>query len=704
MGIFDSQFVSQIDKARERAEGIDLVQMVEDGRDATVEDLASPKALDDKLAYLKRTETDAVAALIFERVLAGNELQPVSYLERGANVARAICRISMRDGTGRERGFGTGFLVAPGLMITNNHVLPAADWAAKSFAEFDFALDPADRPLPVKIFELDPASFFITDEPLDFSLVAVRPSGSAGETLADFGHLPLIAQVGKVVEGEWLTIIQHPNGEAKKLCVRENRLLKRTDDVLWYSTDTMGGSSGAPVFNNDWQVVALHHSGVPETNAAGKIMTTRNTVFDKAVDTETDVKWVANEGIRVSRIVNTLKERAPDHALLAPLFAANPQTAAPVMTIRPSAPLEATSAMTQQLILTVETSADGRLKVIGGGPAPAPVEAPEDASFDAPFDADYANRKGYDAAFLGAKIKVHLPALGANAAAAAPLLADKTKSELRYHGVSLVMHAKRRLALYSAANVDFSGRFAMRRPADVWRTDPRIAAEAQLGEFYYRSNQFDRGHLTRREDMEYGKTRLIALQTAADTCHFSNAAPQHSRFNQNRETWQGLERHLLEDSMDRANFRAMLITGPVLRDDDPVWEKFPGIPYPLRFWKVAAALTTAGKLFATAFLLDQSEAIKRFGIEAVDVPFGAFKTFQLKISEIERLTGLKFAATVGGKKQPLSAFDPLEADAAKSPKVKAAVAARESTMGMEAGSEGWLPLTGPGGIIGPQDI
>ena len=43
--------------------------------------------------------------------------------------------------------------------------------------------------------------------------------------------------------------------------MRENKLIKYTDHTLWYQTDTVAGSSGSPVFNNSWQVAALHHLG-----------------------------------------------------------------------------------------------------------------------------------------------------------------------------------------------------------------------------------------------------------------------------------------------------------------------------------------------------------------------------------------------------------------------------------------------------------
>jgi endonuclease G, mitochondrial len=49
--------------------------------------------------------------------------------------------------------------------------------------------------------------------------------------------------------------------------------------------------------------------------------------------------------------------------------------------------------------------------------------------------------------------------------------------------------------------------------------------------------------------------------------------------------------------------------------------------------------------------------IARLGIEA-DVPFSPFKLFQVKIAEIERLTGLSFV--YGKDERPLTECDPLE--------------------------------------------
>ena len=67
-------------------------------------------------------------------------------------------------------------------------------------------------------------------------------------------------------------------------------------------------------------------------------------------------------------------------------------------------------------------------------------------------------------------------------------------------------------------------------------------------EAFYTHNQFDRGHLTRREDMEFGADQTEALTSAADACHWTNCTPQHARFNESAQLWQGLEKRILEQA------------------------------------------------------------------------------------------------------------------------------------------------------------
>lgn len=719
----------QIAKARERARGLDINALAEYAKDRAPRDLSSPDQLADRLSFLRRTVGDEESPTeVLERIIAGSELQDVNYLERGTIAARSVARIIVRDTSGRRVAFGTGFLIAPNVLLTNNHVLPASADCIRSEAQFDYQLDVNGHDVETTTFALEPNRLYFTSKELDFTVVAVRAAPVDGtRSLAEHGHLPLLGITGKVADGEWLTIVQHPNGERKQVCVRENKLIRRTDEALWYTTDTVAGSSGSPVFSNDWLVVALHHCGIPE-EVNGRIQTIYGRDYDPNRDKEQDVKWIANEGIRVSRIVDLLQKSLPAEDLLRPVFRLTPaaavkatmaalSTATSVLQLpTPSPSTEKVPKMSDAapfpITVTLSVAADGSVVVAGASQVareslaleaskPSAAKAP---AFDLPFNAKYDDRGGFDTKFLStsASHAVHLPKLNADLLSkAARLLSDDKAYVLDYHGYSLVMNAKRRLAMYSAANVDFGGRFDMSRPPDVWRQDPRISSDHQLTNFYYAGNQFDRGHLTRREDMEYGGSRKAALVSAADTCHWANCTPQHAKFNQGKQLWQGIERYVLEDSIELDQFRVQVITGPVLDEGDPTWQKFPKIQYPVKFWKVVAALTAKGKLFATAYILDQSATIAKYGIEAArEVPFEDFNNYQVPISDVEVMTGLEFLGGPVNKPFSLSTVDPLASTEFKKKQKKSKVAANESaTLGAP---DGWVPLGGLESIVLPD--
>jgi endonuclease G, mitochondrial len=279
------------------------------------------------------------------------------------------------------------------------------------------------------------------------------------------------------------------------------------------------------------------------------------------------------------------------------------------------------------------------------------------------FDSDYGNRGGYDVAFLRpGKLdgRVFLPILGPRLAAeAAPLEDPQAGNVLHYHHYSVVMHKARRFAIYSAASIDFSGRFAIPRGKDVWRVDPRISADLQVTAACYEHNQFDRGHLTRREDLEYGASEAAARAAANDTCHWTNCTPQAAKFNEGKQLWAGLELHILEQAVEKDRFRAQVITGPIFGADDPIIPGFPDTRYPLRYWKVVVAINASDRLFATAYVLDQTAQVEPGTRGAPEIPFTPYKTFQTRIANVEALTNLTFTCGQRAKRPPLSRFDPL---------------------------------------------
>jgi endonuclease G, mitochondrial len=278
-----------------------------------------------------RERPASASVMALERILGRSDLMSVNYLEIGLQAARCVGRISIRTRTGQVRGYGTGFTVSPRLLITNNHVLDSAGQAATSRVEFNFQEDPAGNPVQAVVLNLEPERFFITDEALDFTVVALADRAADGSELGRFCWLPLIEEQGKVLVGEYLNIIQHPNGEPKQLALRENRLVDLLPDFLHYQTDTAPGSSGSPVFNDQWEVVGLHHSGVPKRDAEGNVLTRDGTVWREEMG-EQRIDWIANEGVRVSRIVQRIKaERlgAEQEGLRREMLEARPSPTAP---------------------------------------------------------------------------------------------------------------------------------------------------------------------------------------------------------------------------------------------------------------------------------------------------------------------------------------------------------------------------------------
>lgn len=258
---------------------------------------------EDLLARRQRRLRDVhhLENVTLERILNADDLLPAAFLTRGAEAVRAVGRIAIA-GTG---GFGTGFLVADRVLMTNNHVFKNATTATMSTVQFGYE-EGADGSVLPKTFKMAPKDLFVTSKALDYSVVAVAGRTPPGAT---YGVLPLIGAIGKAMVGEWLNIIQHPQGKPKAVAVRENRLVDELDRYLHYLTDTDPGSSGSPVFNDQWEVVALHHSGVPRTNANGDYLTRDGTVWDRDGD-PSDIDWIANEGVRVSRLVADLSKKA----------------------------------------------------------------------------------------------------------------------------------------------------------------------------------------------------------------------------------------------------------------------------------------------------------------------------------------------------------------------------------------------------------
>jgi hypothetical protein len=244
----------------------------------------------------------AAASVALERIIGRNDLIGVEFLTAAVTAARSVGRVLVRTRAGRVVAYGSGALVSPRLFLTNNHVLDAAASAASSVVEFGYEYAPGGRLQPARTFALTPDEFFLTDPALDFTLVAVKADGG----LTDFGWLTLNDDDGAVLKDEYVNIVQHPSGRPKQVAIRDNLVTDILPDFLHYRADTEPGSSGAPVFNDQWELIGLHHSGAPKRNDQGQILAHNGAVWtDNMGDAAID--WIANEGIRVGRILTYLK-------------------------------------------------------------------------------------------------------------------------------------------------------------------------------------------------------------------------------------------------------------------------------------------------------------------------------------------------------------------------------------------------------------
>ncbi len=615
-----------------------------------------------------------VAGRTLEAVINSADFVGIRFLEAGLAAARAVGRVNVRNASDRVSNYGTASMISNRLALTNHHVLPTADVARRSAIEFNYQDGIDGQPLHSRLFPFDPDRFYLADKDHDFAIVAVS---ATDEELAGFGFNRLIDVEGKAVVGEFVTIVQHPRGEKKQVSLRENRVVDLLDTFIHYATDTEPGSSGSPVFNDQWEIVALHHASVAAPDRA-------------------ELGGMMNEGIRVSSLVRTARALAtalpgPMASLFDGLFQDDPSAetqAAPPPMPPPALPPRIVTPLLQsfavpdipltetRIVVPIEiivrvgtppaatvtpsndhTNGNGHANgnghrdlstLVAAAPAPTPAAAPaEPAQESIRIDPDYSSRKGYDPSFLG--VDVPLPVLPAPLLGKAALLTRSgtgPRHVLLYHHFSVVMNRGRGLAFFTAVNIDGTRGHRLRRETDRWALDPRIAKASQIGEAVYADNDLDRGHLVRRLDPAWGPSAASAKQANDDTFHFTNCTPQHKDFNQRQTSWAGLEDFVLENA-ENHDLKVSVFTGPILAPDDDVYR---GVKLPRQFWKVVVMVKGDGRLSATGYLLSQEKLIH--GLEAAEeFSYGAYRTFQVPIARVARMSGLSFGT--------LAAADPL---------------------------------------------
>ena len=170
---------------------------------------------------------------------------PVDFLEKGLLAAHAVGRVDYQGDK-----IGTAFLVAPDMVLTNAHVI-------------------ADIP----VFEQGKVRFHVGKSTEQVYYFAKQIAQSSTDQL-DFALVQLESPVAAVqpltlsTEGVWVNqpanILQYPGmaGGGMQVALRHNAIVHFDATRIYYVTDTEHGSSGSPVFDDAWRVIALHRAGM----------------------------------------------------------------------------------------------------------------------------------------------------------------------------------------------------------------------------------------------------------------------------------------------------------------------------------------------------------------------------------------------------------------------------------------------------------
>jgi endonuclease G len=458
--------------------------------------------------------------------------------------------------------------------------------AGAMLAEFDYERDISGSLLKSTQFAFAPEQCLLTNgqDDLDYTVIAIGKRVKGEKELSSFGYIPVSNARNKHQLGDYVNIIQHPDGRLKEAVLRENQLVARNGTTLHYLASTEPGSSGSPVLNIQFALVALHHWGTPHrelTDENGK-------PIPKSV----------NEGIRASSIYNdlaTLKSTLSTGArgLIDEVLRLGQETAPPTPNASENASTPvggrdasqgATMRMTDDgaAVWNIPLSIAIRVGSFERPPettTPAPASEPALAAAGAKgseakleLDPDYSDRDGYDPAFLEG-VRIPLPALSA---AQKRVAAKNTKArsgdnpfELKYHHYSVIMNGERRLAFVSAVNIDGASSKDFNRTTgeisdpmadgegseatELWFPENRIRDDQQTPRDFYQGQttfdaqgneitdkstgqqhmkrMFQQGHLTRRQDPLWGDNEDIIRYANADTFHVTNCSPQVGFFN-----------------------------------------------------------------------------------------------------------------------------------------------------------------------------
>jgi endonuclease G len=564
---------------------------------------------------------------------------------------------------------GTGFVVGQGLLMTNRHVAELfsvgigreeLSFRPGLSAAIDFRRE-RDRP---ESHPFSIARVAMVHPYWDMALLVV-------DGLAAVPPLTLAIAAPADLDGREVAVIGYPALDPRNNVDLQNRIFRGTFNVkrlapgklrqladinsfghvvsaTTHDSSTLGGNSGSAVVDvGTGKVVGLHFAGrYLEANYAVP-------TYELALDGR-----VVDAGVNFDGDAGHAAAPAWDSYWTE----ADPQGSAHGVAVagREPAQVRATAAArlgpeTQGLSWSIPLEVTVQIRSSAGTAAAATAAEAEVEKLVEPFrDEDFTERRGYDDQFIG----VSVPVPNVLDESIVSRLDDADHSFLiPYEHFSIVMNKDRRLALFTASNVDAEpgrkrpepGRDYSRRgltglgknDQEKWFTDPRIPGIHQLPDRFFTKDRksFDKGHIVRREDVAWGDSYDELRRANGDTFHVTNCSPQVANFNRSNKQgiWGELENLVLDQAKSE---RYCLFAGPVFGADDRIFrgvddEGTISVAIPRQFWKIVVA-RSGDQLQTFAFILDQdlSHTDLEFAVDQL------WRTRMISLPDLEQLVGL----------------------------------------------------------------
>ena len=580
------------------------------------------------------------------------------------NTFPAVGRIDITD---LSTYAGTGFVVGQNLVMTNRHVameFTTGVGRGKRVkildlrAEVDFDDEPSFEQEDgfvlhecVMVHPYWDMALFKADlpdiEPLRFSTTTYPTLRKHKQAVVAIGYPAFDDRNGRKAQKE----IFGDQYEVKRIAPGRVSLQKRQVSSKWLSSpvaalthdaSTLGGNSGSAIIDvESGTVAALHFGGrylIENYGVPGYELARDPRVVDAGVLFELEIPdpnpdlesyWENTES-------PSDHKSEPDDRPYQP----NPARSHQMKTNPNDVTIEV------PLRITISLGRPGTGNVYHVGPDHDPRDGDGAADIvgedgDDDFDIGESKGSGYDEDFLSETVPT-------------PKLSKKIAKDAFEHNGSHLIHythfsvcqsKSRSLPRFVAWNIDGGNMKQLSRKGIRFIRDSRVPAEFQAGNELYKNNAYDRGHVARRADLNWGPLKE-AKAANRDSFFFTNMTPQHEAFNQSAKggLWGELENAVFED-LNVDNLKVSVMAGPIFRDTDKTYRD---VQIPEDFWKLIAFHDEDDDEFkVAAYIISQKELVFTEGRVEDE-----FHLYQVSLSKLTAETGLDF--------DEISMFDSLD--------------------------------------------